>query len=235
METAIDIKALIKRYPSPDGGEVTVLSLSELTVDAGEQTALAGPSGTGKTTLLNIISGIITPTEGTVKIMGTDIAGLSEPQRDLFRSRNIGYVFQNFSLIPSLTAKENVMAAMAFGDKIPRREWASRSTELLKRMGLSRRINHKPTQMSSGEQQRVAVARAIANRPPIILADEPTANLDAQNRKSVMDLIRDVCLADGITLVVASHDQEVLDSFGRVINLRELEEVSAHAAANSMA
>lgn len=235
METAIEIRDLIKKYPSPDGGEVEVLSLLELTIEPGEQLALAGPSGTGKTTLLNIIAGIITPTSGSVKVMGTDITKLSEPQRDLFRSQNIGYVFQNFSLIPSLTARENVTAAMAFGNKIPKREWASRSAELLKKVGLGHRISHRPTQMSSGEQQRVAIARAIANNPPIILADEPTANLDYKNRRSVMELLKEVCLTSGITLVVSSHDMEVLESFERVINLRESEEVALYAYPDSMA
>jgi ABC-type lipoprotein export system ATPase subunit len=232
----IKIRDVVKRYSSPDGGEITVLALSRLDVHDGEEVGIAGASGSGKTTLLHIISGILLPSRGCVHIDDVAINFLPEAQRDLFRARTIGYVFQAFNLIPSLTAAENVLAAMSFGKKVPAGEREDRCAELLKRVGLAHRMKHKPAQLSGGEQQRVSIARALANKPPIVIADEPTANLDLKNRVLVMEILREVCRENDLTLVLASHDQGVLKSLKRVVNLQQVEEgIEGYAAANSMA
>lgn len=215
----IKIRDLIKRYSSPEGEEITVLSLIGLDIQAGEEIGISGASGTGKTTLLNIISGILLPSQGSVLINDVEINLLPEAKRDLFRAQTIGYVFQMFNLIPSLTVKENVMASVVFGKKIPAQAREERCLELLKRVGLSHRINYKPGQLSGGEQQRVSIARALANRPPVVIADEPTANLDLKNRRMAMELLREVCLESSAALIVATHDQEVLKSLKRVVDL----------------
>lgn len=220
----IKIKDILKRYPSPDGGEITVLSLSGLDIRDGEEVGISGASGTGKTTLLNIISGILLPTRGSVLIDDVEINRLPEAKRDLFRAQTIGYVFQMFNLIPSLTAKENVMASIVFGKKIPAHEREKRCLELLKRVGLSHRVNYKPGQLSGGEQQRVSIARALSNRPSVVIADEPTANLDVKNRAMVMELLREVCHENAAALIVATHDQGVLKSLKRVVDLGQTKE-----------
>lgn len=232
----IKIRDVVKRYPSPEGGEITVLALPRLDIHAGEEVGIEGASGTGKTTLLHIVSGILMPSQGSVSVGGIEITLLPEAKRDLFRARNIGYVFQAFNLIPSLSAKENVMVSMAFGKKIPAGEREGRCIELLKKVGLSRRMNHKPSQLSGGEQQRVSIARALANNPPIFIADEPTANLDSKNRAMVMEILRQVCHEEGITLLLSSHDREVLKSLKRVVSLQQPEEeVAEYASADRLA
>lgn len=215
----IKIRDLVKRYSSPEGEEITVLSLGELDIQGGEEVGIAGASGTGKTTLLNIISGILLPSQGSVLINDMEINLLPEAKRDMFRAQTIGYVFQMFNLISSLTVKENVMASIVFGKKIPVQAREERCLELLKRVGLSHRINYKPGQLSGGEQQRVSIARALANRPPVVIADEPTANLDIKNRRMAMELLREVCCESDAALIVATHDQEVLKSLKRVVDL----------------
>lgn len=232
----IKIRDIEKKYPSPDGEEITVLSRVRLDIQAGEEVGIAGASGTGKTTLLNIISGILLPSGGGVHIGDVEINRLPEAKRDLFRAQTIGYVFQAFNLIPSLTAKENVLAAMVFGKKLPARTREERCRELLKRVGLSHRMNHKPGQLSGGEQQRVSIARALANRPSVVLADEPTANLDSKNRKMVMELLREVCRENSSILIVATHDPEVLKNLKRVIYLEQTGEGGEkHVTQDSMA
>lgn len=232
----IKIRDVVKRYPSPEGGEITVLTLPKLDIHTGEEVGIAGASGTGKTTLLHIVSGILAPSQGSVSIGDVEITLLPEAKRDLFRARNIGYVFQAFNLIPSLSAQENVMTSMVFGKKIPAREREDRCRELLKRVGLFHRMHHRPAQLSGGEQQRVSIARALANKPPVFIADEPTANLDLKNRIMVMEILREVCRENGITLLLSSHDQEVLKSLKRVVSLQQrAEEVEENAAAYSLA
>ncbi|ADY54646.1 Phosphonate-transporting ATPase [Syntrophobotulus glycolicus DSM 8271] len=232
----IKLRDIEKKYPSPEGGEITALSLSRLDIQAGEEIGLAGASGTGKTTLLNIISGISLPSRGSVRINEVEINLLPEAQRDLFRAQTIGYVFQTFNLIPSLTAKENVLASIVFGKKIPAQAREERCLALLKRVGLSHRINHKPGQLSGGEQQRVSIARALANRPAVVIADEPTANLDMKTRMMVLELLREVCRENTATLIMATHDQEVLKSLKRVIDLEQTKEgAKEDATQDSMA
>ncbi|MHC1771868.1 MAG: ABC transporter ATP-binding protein [Flexilinea sp.] len=219
----IRIRNITKRFLTPDGSEISILSLAEMDIQSGEEVGIAGPSGTGKTTLLNIIAGILLPTTGSAFVNGVEINRLPEAKRDLFRAQTIGYIFQDFNLIPSLTAKENVMTSMAFGKMFPKKEWDHRAVTLLEQMGLSHRINYRPSHLSGGEKQRVSIARALANHPSVVIADEPTANLDRGNRQIVMDLLRKVYHENDVTLIIATHDQTILDSLGRVVNLALME------------
>lgn len=223
----IKVRDVQKKYANPDGGEITALWLDKLDIEAGEEVGVSGASGMGKTTLLNILCGISLPTQGSVVINDVEITKLPEAKRDLFRAQTIGYVFQMFNLIPSLTAKENVMASVVFGKKIPKQEREERCLELLNRVGLSHRVNYFPGQLSGGEQQRVSIARAMGNRPAIIIVDEPTANLDYKNRARIMGLLREISQENNSTLIIATHDQEILKSLKRVIELGQSEESEA--------
>ena len=165
-----------KGFTEPGGQPLPILDIERFEVAAGEQVVLVGRSGCGKTTLLHVVSGIIRPDSGSVVIAGVDICRLAEPARDRFRADKLGYVFQTFNLLPAFTALENVLLGMSFASH---RMDPARATHLLERVGLSHRLHHKPAMMSVGEQQRVAVARALANHPDLLLADEPTANVDA--------------------------------------------------------
>lgn len=199
------------------GGEAfTVLDIPEFDVLAQSATALVGPSGSGKTTLLNIITGILTPTEGRVVVDGVELGGLSAGQRDRFRAERIGYVFQTFNLIPPLTALENVLLPMTFSPRIPRAEQRARAQGLLERVGLGHRMHHRPPQLSHGEQQRVGIARALANRPQLIVADEPTASLEPGSAEAVVHLLVASCKEEGVTLLVATHDRNLLGFMDRV-------------------
>ena len=188
---------------------------------------LRGRSGSGKTTLLNIIAGVSLPTSGTIRVIETDPFSLSEARRDRFRAEQVGYVFQTFNLLSALSAVENVMLAMMFADAVPRRLQRPRASELLARLGLSERLAHKPAQLSRGEQQRVAIARALANSPPLILADEPCASLDASTASEVLAIFLAVCRQDEKTLLLVSHDEAVLGVADRVIDMAEFNRTEA--------
>lgn len=218
----LEIKNLKKSYVEPDGSDLPILDIPEWAVDKGEQTVVVGSSGCGKTTLLHIIAGILRPTEGHVLIDGWDIPVMSEAERDQFRARSIGYVFQTFNLLPAFSAIENVMLGMAFAAGHGNRR---RAKELLDRVGLSHRMHHRPGQLSVGEQQRVSVARALANNPRIVLADEPTANVDAGNQQQVIDMIRQTCEEEGVALILVTHAPEVAKQFDRQDRLEELNHV----------
>ena len=209
-----------KSFKGRDGGEVPVLRGIDLHVAPGEQVALAGPSGSGKSTLLNLIAGIVSPTGGEVWVCGQEIHKLPEPQRDRFRAMTIGYVFQNFNLLPGFTALENVVLALTFAGSVGSKEQYRRATDLLERMSLDGRLHHRPGELSRGEQQRVAIARALANGPAVLLADEPTASLDHATAQSVIRLLIDSCQEQNVTLLLASHDREILPKFDRKIELR---------------
>jgi putative ABC transport system ATP-binding protein len=212
--STLRISGLTKRY-----GPTAVLDIAEFTMNPGEQVVLSGPSGSGKTTFLNIIAGMATPTSGSVIVAGRDIARLPEPERDRFRAGHIGYIFQSFNLLPAFTALENVELGGTFaGGKGA--GGADRARALLERVGLAHRASHRPREMSVGEQQRVAVARALINRPPIVLADEPTANLDAATADEVIDLIRRVCADEGSALLLVTHDPRVMERFEDVRDFR---------------
>jgi putative ABC transport system ATP-binding protein len=180
---------------------------------------IRGRSGSGKTTLLNLIAGVSAPTDGTIVIHGTEITALPEARRDRFRAERIGYVFQSFNLLPAFSALENVVLAMMFARAIPRREQRPRARAILTRLGLGARLGHKPGQLSRGEQQRVAIARALANDPPLILADEPCASLDAATAREVLAVLLAVCREAAKTLLVVSHDEAVLAAGDRLLDM----------------
>jgi putative ABC transport system ATP-binding protein len=182
---------------------LTILHPIDLFVPAGQSLAITGPSGSGKSTLLGLIAGLDAPTSGTVLIDGTDITRLGEDALARLRGEKIGFVFQFFHLIPSLTARENVLVPMELAK---RRDAAGRADALLEEVGLQDRGHHYPSQLSGGEQQRIAIARALANDPPILLADEPTGNLDSANGRHIMDLLVEVNRSRRTTLVLVTHD-----------------------------
>ncbi len=212
-----------KSFVEPGGGRLPILHVPKFHVAAGEQMVLVGRSGAGKTTLLHLIAGISRPDEGTIRIDSTDIARLPEAGRDRFRADKIGYVFQTFNLLSGFTALENVLLGMSFASG---RVKPDRARNLLDRVGLAHRLDHKPAQLSVGEQQRVAVARALANEPKLLLADEPTANIDTRHQQQVIDLIRETCREENVALVLVTHTPQVAEQFKRVENLEQINRVN---------
>jgi putative ABC transport system ATP-binding protein len=198
----IELRGVSRTVPS-GGVPLTILHPIDLFVPAGQSLAITGPSGSGKSTLLGLIAGLDAPTSGTVLIDGTDITRLGEDALARLRGEKIGFVFQFFHLIPSLTARENVLVPMELAK---RRDAAGRADALLEEVGLQDRGHHYPSQLSGGEQQRIAIARALANDPPIVLADEPTGNLDSANGRHIMDLLVEVNRSRRTTLVLVTHD-----------------------------
>ena len=194
--------------------DTRALSGIKLNIPKGEWFTIMGPSGSGKTTLLNIIGGLDRPTKGRIRINGTYITDLSTRQMARFRRENIGFIFQQFHLVPYLNALENVMLAQYFHSIAIEAE----AVEALERVGLKNRMTHLPTQMSGGEQQRVAVARALANEPEILLADEPTGNLDQKNGKKVLDLLQSLH-DEGHTIVMITHDVNIANRGERIVKL----------------
>jgi len=207
----LKIQNLVKSYPSPDGGVVRVLDVPEFSMEKGEQVALQGDSGSGKTTFLHLLSGILQPDQGTIFLNGEDITMLGEAERDRLRATSIGYIFQTFNLLQGFTCLENVLLGMSFGPGADE----TRAKELLDRVGLSDRFHHHPRQLSIGQQQRVAVARALANKPSLVLADEPTGNLDPENTHLAIDLMRELCSENDAGLLLVSHDVKVVESLPR--------------------
>ncbi|MCP4194008.1 MAG: ABC transporter ATP-binding protein [Planctomycetaceae bacterium] len=218
----LELKNVKKSYTEPSGDLLPVLDIESFELDQGEQAALIGRSGGGKTTLLHVIAGISRPDSGSVTIDGLDITRLPEAGSDRFRAERIGYVFQTFNLMPGFTALENVMLGMTFSRG---RKDQKRARELLKKVGLEHRLQHKSNALSVGEQQRVAVARSLANRPKLLLADEPTANVDPGNQQHVIDLIRESCQAEQVSLLIVTHAMEVADQFERVDQLDQINRV----------
>jgi len=212
----LHLKDVKKSFREPDGSPLPILDIREFRVAAGEQVVLMGRSGCGKTTLLHCIAGIGRPDSGIVEIDGLDIARLSEAGRDRFRADKLGYVFQTFNLLPGFSALENVLLGMSFAGKGVD---AARAKDLLGRVGLSHRLTHRPTALSVGEQQRVAVARALANRPKLLLADEPTANVDTAHQQQIIDLVRNTCRDENVALLLVTHTPEVAEQFERVERL----------------
>jgi putative ABC transport system ATP-binding protein len=221
----LELSDVKKSFPQPDGNELHILDIPEFEVAAGEQVVIVGRSGCGKTTLLHVIAGISRPTSGRVKLDGWDVSLMEEAEVDQFRAERIGYVFQTFNLLPSFTAVENVLLGMTFGRVKPDRD---RAKHLLQRVGLEHRLTHKPPMLSVGEQQRVAVARALANRPQLILADEPTANVDMGNQQQVVDLIRGTCKEEGVALILVTHAPEVAEQFERIEYLEKVNRAGSH-------
>lgn len=227
QETIIDLQGVSKEYRDIYGEVLTVLDLASFQVTAGEIVALTGKSGSGKTTLINIVAGILAPTKGRVQVSGEAIYNLTESGRDRFRAEHIGYVFQSYNLIPSLSAYDNIMCAMYFGRRIDKKERDIRCKNLLELVGLSRRGNHLPSELSGGEQQRVSVARALANHPRILLADEPTANLDASNREAIMELLFALREQEQLTILMSSHDDDLAARADRVVQLESSESLKS--------
>jgi putative ABC transport system ATP-binding protein len=225
------LKNVRKAYTEPDGSSLPILEIPEFHLDAGEQMLLVGRSGSGKTTLLQVIAGISRPDAGLVQIAGLDITQLSEAGRDRFRAEKIGYVFQTFNLLPAFSALENVLLGMTFTRKATD---ATRAKELLKRVGLDHRLSHRPAALSVGEQQRVAVARALANNPALLLADEPTANVDTANQQQIIDLLRETCREEKIALIMVTHTSEVTVQFDRVEQLSVINRVAASCSQASL-
>jgi putative ABC transport system ATP-binding protein len=188
-------------------GASLVKALDGLTLDIaeGEFVALLGTSGSGKSTLLNLIGGLDQPTSGSLMVRGKDLAGLSRDDLSLHRRNTVGMIFQSFNLVPTMTATENVALSLMFAG-VPRTERNARATALLESMGLGGRQHHRPKELSGGEQQRVAVARALANQPPLLLADEPTGNLDSRTSTEIMDVIKGLNERDGKTIILVTHD-----------------------------
>ena len=215
---SLELRNVTKTYREPGGGRLPVLNVNHFKLAAGEQVVLVGSSGGGKTTLLNIIAGITAADGGEVLVGGTDLVKLPEAARDRFRAERIGYVFQTFNLLPAFTALENVLLGMSFGGKRPDR---ARAIKLLERVGLGHRLHHQPSQMSVGEQQRTSVARALANVPRLLLADEPTANVDAANQQTILELLRDSCRENNVSLLLVTHAPEVASQFERVEKLAD--------------
>jgi ABC-type lipoprotein export system ATPase subunit len=192
-----------------------VLSIDRLQVPRGAHWIITGESGSGKSTFLNLVSGILTPDSGSITVSGTEITRLSEAARDRFRAETIGIVFQTFNLLQGFSARENVLLGMLFADRVD----PARADLLLDRVGLSGKRDQNPDTLSVGQQQRVAIARALANRPQILLADEPTGNLDPKTGESIIELLKEVCLENGTTLLCVTHQPQVMASFKDVTDL----------------
>lgn len=214
----IDMRGIRKIY---DTGKVKVEALKgiDLHIGRGEFVAIVGPSGSGKSTLMNLIGCLDTPTEGTYKIAGEQVKGLSRDALADIRNRRVGFVFQNFNLLPHITAFENVEMPMIFGG-IGQKERRQRTAEFLDRVGLGDRMEHKPTELSGGQMQRVAIARALAMNPDIILADEPTGNLDTSSGGDIMNVFSDLW-KQGRTLVIITHDPALANRAGRVVHVQD--------------
>ena len=213
----LSVNKLTKQYRSANGQSLTVLDQVTFDLSEGDTFAIVGPSGSGKTTLLGLCAGLDRATSGSVSLNGIALDDLSEDQRAEVRNRYVGFVFQNFQLIPTLTALENVMVPLELrgesGAETAARHW-------LAKVGLSDRLDHYPTQLSGGEQQRVCIARAFSNSPKILFADEPTGNLDADNAAGIVDLIFDLNRTAGTTLVLVTHDLDLARRTGRVLKMR---------------
>jgi putative ABC transport system ATP-binding protein len=210
---------LARRYKMGDTF-VDALQGVDLEISRGEFVALVGPSGSGKSTVLNLIGGLDRPTEGEIWIDGKELSASDEKTLTRHRRQHVGFVFQSFNLLPRLTAEENVALPLMFGG-VAEKERLVRARELLERVGLTERLTHRPTQLSGGEQQRVAIARALVGQPALLLADEPTGNLDTTTGVEIMRLLKELNQEHGLTLLVVTHDPEVAAFANRVVRLRD--------------
>lgn len=222
----LKLNQIKKSFVQPDKKRVPILDIPEFEIASGEQVILIGPSGCGKTTMLHTIAGITQPDSGKVFLDNVELTRYSESARDRIRANKLGYVFQTFNLLPGFSAYENVILGMTFASK---KRSPERAKALLDRVGLGHRLNNKPHQLSVGEQQRVAVARALANRPSLLLADEPTANVDPGNQQQIIELIKSSCETEQIALLMVTHSMEVAEQFERVERLDQLNLVVSDA------
>jgi putative ABC transport system ATP-binding protein len=216
-EKVIEVRGLHKVFRSGDV-EVPALRGADLDVTRGEFLAVIGPSGSGKSTLFHILGGLAAPTAGMVVIDGTDLGKLSDSERTELRQKKIGFVFQRYNLLPTLTARDNIAMAQALSGYPPRPE---NFDDLLSMLGIQDRMDHKPRAMSGGEQQRVAIARALVNQPAIVLADEPTGNLDSRNSQAVLDILRHLNQQTGQTILMITHNPEAAAIADRIVTIRD--------------
>jgi ABC-type lipoprotein export system ATPase subunit len=216
----IELREVSKVY---DLGEVKVEALKgvSLTIKEGEYVALVGPSGSGKSTLMNMVGCLDTPTDGSYRLADMEVADLNRDARARIRNKRLGFVFQNFNLLPRTSALENVELPLLYASELSARQRKRRATEMLEVVGLGDRMDHHPGQLSGGQQQRVAIARALVNEPSILMADEPTGNLDSRTSKEVIALFRQLNDQSGITLILVTHDQDIAGNAKRIIVLRD--------------
>ncbi len=217
-QAVIHTANLIKRYKLGRNHFVEALRGVDMDIRQGEIVSIVGPSGSGKSTLLGIIGGLDTPTEGSVQIDGVEISQMNEAELTDLRNEKIGFIFQFFNLIPALTAVENVALPVQFANERAFQP-EKRARELLTLLGLGERLNHRPTELSGGQQQRVAIARALANNPPLVLADEPTGNLDTESGQIVLQTLQDVREQYGTTIVIVTHDNELAELADRTLHM----------------
>lgn len=224
-EPLLQITGLKKAFMAPGGERRVIVDVPAFSLASGQQVALRGESGSGKTTFLHLIAGILAADAGSIRIAGTDLAALSESGRDRFRAVNIGYIFQTFNLLQGYTCLENVTLGMSFGLGAD----VDRAKSMLERVGLGDRLSHRPRQLSTGQQQRVAIARALVNRPKLVLADEPTGNLDGPNARQALALIRATCEENGAALLLVTHDPAAFQGFEHGQDLSALNRASQEA------
>jgi len=230
--SVIELEGINFRYPAAGGFGMHIPALS---IPAGECVAVVGPSGSGKTTLLGLLAGILTPARGALVIDGTDLGALDDGQRRRFRIRHIGQVFQAFELLNYLSVVENIMLPhYIFSSGAELKSVRRRAQKLLSDVGLDEKADSKPGELSQGEQQRVAVCRAMLNQPALLLADEPTGNLDQANKQNVVDLLLDQARANHSTLLMVTHDQSLLNSFSTVLDIRSVLAVAAGQGAETV-
>jgi putative ABC transport system ATP-binding protein len=211
MPTLVETRDLKKHYQM-GGSIVRALDGVALSVAQGEFVALLGTSGSGKSTLLNLIAGLDRPTEGSLRIFGRDLAQMSSEELSHHRRQNVGIIFQSFNLVPTMTARENITLAMMFAG-VPRTDRDGAASSLLESMGLAQRQNHRPRELSGGEQQRVAIARALSNKPHLLLADEPTGNLDSRTSRDILGILKRLNEREGKTVIMVTHDASLADTY----------------------
>jgi len=214
----LEVNRLEKSFLSPEGENFKVVSVDSFMLNHSEFCGMMGESGSGKTTFLHLLAGILTPDKGSIELDGQDLTKLNVVKRDYFRTSSIGYIFQSFNLLQGLTCLENLKLPMYFSSKFDD-EYAE---ELLVRVGLEDRISYRPSQLSIGQQQRVALARALVSKPKLVLADEPTGNLDAKNATKAIDLLCELCREMKTALLVVSHDERVIENFDQKINFQDI-------------
>lgn len=216
----LEIKNLIKQVNTPSGTSLTIANVDRLSVKSGEQMLLVGPSGSGKTTLLHMIAGLLVPTSGSIQCDEVVLGDLSLKERDQWRAKNVGYIFQKLNLLEGLTVGENIGIAASFAGQKDKNKICKDTMNLLELVGLADKMNVKPNHLSIGEQQRVAVARAVINKPSLILADEPTASLDHANVLIILELLKNLCHESNSKLLLSTHDQLVMAQFEHCYQVR---------------